>query len=160
MFIVENDSRSHAPYAVTAITLCLPQFISEGALIASWGIRLQEPVGHQVAQEATLLTDHLLDAPVELNGHGPTALHVERDLRLEGFHGGFEAVDILGVESLETIFLSKTGEHFMEFGGLGLSRLDGQRPHQLMEGGGQSVLPVDGCIEQQLAGRLQVVFLL
>lgn len=97
---------------------------------------------------------------MELDCDGPATLDAEWDLGLQGLHGSLEAVDVLGVQSLEPVLLAETGEHFMELGGLALGRLNRERPHQFMEGACQGIILVDGGVEEQLAGSLEVVLLL
>lgn len=160
VLVVEDDARAHLPHAVAALAGFDAKLVIPGALRALGGIGTIEHGRVEIRQMATLLTDHLVETAVELNGARPGGLHIQRDLRSQGRHRGFDSIDILSVESREATFLAQTGQHVVKSRGGRLGRLLGERPDHILERGRQVLILVNGGIEEKFAGSLEVMLLL
>ena len=73
-----------------------------------------EQVALEARQMATFLADHLVEAAMQLDRAGPWGFGIERDLRRQRWHGSLDTIDVLGVESDQSVILGKPGEHVME----------------------------------------------
>ena len=101
MLVVEHDARAHAANSVTSVTADLAGFVGLHTFCASGRVGFHEHIGVEVVEVATLLAYHLLNTAVELDSDWPTALDVKWDLSRQWLHRGFNAIDILGVKSLQ-----------------------------------------------------------
>lgn len=104
VLVIENDARAHTSDSVTAETTNQAGFVVDSTLLTSRRVGLGEHLAVEVSEEATLLADHLLNAAMQLNGDRPVALDIQRNISRQGLHLGFDAIDVLGVESFEAAF--------------------------------------------------------
>lgn len=101
VLVIEHDARAHAADAVTPLADDLASVVVISAFGASRRVGLLEHIGLKVVEVATLLAYHLFNTAVQLNSDRPATLDVKRDLSRQWFHRGFNAIDVLGVKSLQ-----------------------------------------------------------
>lgn len=108
MFVVEDNARSHLAYSVTALTSLSAECICLRAGRTKRRIRTVEELALEIREVAAFLAHHLVKAAMELDGAWPWCLVVQWNLRRQRWHRSLDAINVLGVESRQAIFLGQS----------------------------------------------------